>query len=160
MTTTSPQATDRTEPVHTQLQYQLAVFARRMEQVRTSGGGIGVLDRAAYLLLDRLERHGPANVKALAEALGVDSSTVTRQVAPLVAAGLVGRVQDPADRRAVRLALTPGGAGRLAEVRDGRAELTRRLTADWPPEEQRAFCALLARFNHAMESYTADQQGQ
>lgn len=95
MTTTSPQATDRTDPVHTQLQYQLAVFARRMEQVRTSGGGVGALDRAAYLLLDRLERHGPANVKALAESLGVDSSTVTRQVAPLVAAGLVGRVQDP-----------------------------------------------------------------
>ncbi|MFG3223166.1 MarR family winged helix-turn-helix transcriptional regulator [Kitasatospora sp. NPDC048194] len=160
MTTTSPQATDRIEPVHTQLQYQLAVFARRMEQVRTSGGGVGALDRAAYLLLDRLDRHGPANVKALAEALGVDSSTVTRQVAPLVAAGLVGRVQDPADRRAVRLALTPGGSGRLAEVRDGRAELTRRLTADWPPEEQRAFCALLARFNHAMETYTADRQGQ
>ncbi|MFI9360973.1 MarR family winged helix-turn-helix transcriptional regulator [Kitasatospora sp. NPDC053057] len=159
MTTTSPQATDRTEPVHTQLQYQLAVFARRMEQVRTSGG-VGTLDRAAYLLLDRLERHGPANVKALAEALGVDSSTVTRQVAPLVAAGLVGRVQDPADRRAVRLALTSCGTGRLAEVRDGRAELTRRLVADWPPEEQQAFCTLLARFNLAMESYTADQQGQ
>ncbi|ARF78925.1 MarR family winged helix-turn-helix transcriptional regulator [Kitasatospora aureofaciens] len=159
MTTPSPQATDRTEPVHTQLQYQLAVFARRMEQVRTSGG-VGTLDRAAYLLLDRLERHGPANVKALAEALGVDSSTVTRQVAPLVAAGLVGRVQDPADRRAVRLALTSCGTGRLAEVRDGRAELTRRLVAGWPPEEQRAFCALLARFNLAMESYTADQQGQ
>ena len=159
MTTPSPQATDRTEPVHTQLQYQLAVFARRMEQVRTSGG-VGTLDRAAYLLLDRLERHGPANVKALAEALGVDSSTVTRQVAPLVAAGLGGRVQDPADRRAVRLALTSCGTGRLAEVRDGRAELTRRLVAGWPPEEQRAFCALLARFNLAMESYTADQQGQ
>ncbi|MFD8788999.1 MarR family winged helix-turn-helix transcriptional regulator [Kitasatospora sp. NPDC059599] len=160
MTTTSPQATDRTDPVHAQLQYQLAVFARRMEQVRTSGGGVGALDRAAYLLLDRLERHGPANVKALAESLGVDSSTVTRQVAPLVAAGLVGRVQDPADRRAVRLALTARGSGRLDEVRDGRAELTRRLMADWPEEEQRAFCALLARFNHAMESYTADQQGQ
>ncbi|MFE2726245.1 MarR family winged helix-turn-helix transcriptional regulator [Kitasatospora sp. NPDC059327] len=158
MTTTSPQATDRTDPLHAQLQYQLAVFARRMEQVRSSDG-VGALDRAAYLLLDRLERHGPANVKALADALGVDSSTVTRQVAPLVAAGLVGRVQDPADRRAVRLALSPIGARRLAEVRAGRAELARRLVADWPPEEQHVFCALLARFNHSMESYTAGRQG-
>ncbi|MFD0276515.1 MarR family winged helix-turn-helix transcriptional regulator [Kitasatospora sp. NPDC127111] len=157
MTTTSPQATDRTDPVHIQLQYQLAVFARRMEQVRSSDA-VGALDRAAYLLLDRLERHGPANVKALADALAVDSSTVTRQVAPLVAAGLVGRVQDPADRRAVRLALTPPGGHRLAEVRAGRSELARRLVADWPPEEQRAFCALLARFNHSMESYTAGRQ--
>ncbi|WP_406202557.1 MarR family transcriptional regulator [Kitasatospora sp. NBC_01560] len=158
MTTTSPQATDRTDPLHAQLQYQLAVFSRRMEQVRSSDA-VGALDRAAYLLLDRLERHGPANVKALADALGVDSSTVTRQVAPLVAAGLVGRVQDPADRRAVRLALTPLGARRLAEVRAGRAELARRLVADWPPEEQHAFCALLARFNHSMESYAAGRQG-
>ncbi|MEV0530184.1 MarR family transcriptional regulator [Kitasatospora sp. NPDC050463] len=158
MTTTSPQATDRTDPLHAQLQYQLAVFARRMEQVRSSDG-VGALDRAAYLLLDRLERHGPANVKALADALGVDSSTVTRQVAPLVAAGLVGRVQDPADRRAVRLALSPIGARRLAEVRAGRAELARRLVADWAPEEQHVFCALLARFNHSMESYTAGRQG-
>ncbi|MEU6233916.1 MarR family transcriptional regulator [Kitasatospora sp. NPDC047058] len=158
MTTTSPQATDRTDPVHAQLQYQLAVFARRMEQVRNSGA-VGALDRAAYLLLDRLERHGPANVKALADALAVDSSTVTRQAAPLVAAGLVGRVQDPADRRAVRLALTPLGVRRLADVRAGRSELARRLLADWPPEEQRAFCALLARFNHSMESYTAGRQG-
>ncbi|MFF2041351.1 MarR family winged helix-turn-helix transcriptional regulator [Kitasatospora sp. NPDC058170] len=158
MTTTSPQATDRTDPVHSQLQYHLAVFARRMEQVRTSDG-VGALDRAAYLLLDRLERHGPANIKALADALGVDSSTVTRQVAPLVAAGLVGRVQDPADRRAVRLALTPLGARRLAEVLAGRAELARRLVADWPPEEQRAFCALLARFNDSMESYAAGRTG-
>ncbi|MGW6918486.1 MarR family winged helix-turn-helix transcriptional regulator [Kitasatospora sp. NPDC054939] len=158
MTTTSPQATDRTDPVHTQLHYQLAVFARRMEQVRGSGG-VGALDRAAYLLLDRLERHGPSNVKALADTLAIDSSTVTRQVAPLVAAGLVGRVQDPADRRAVRLALTPLGCRRLADVRSERAELTRRLVAGWPPEEQRAFCALLARFNHSMESYTADRTG-
>ncbi|MFD7833461.1 hypothetical protein ACFV6I_39095, partial [Kitasatospora sp. NPDC059803] len=74
--------------------------------------------------------------------------------------GGAARPPPPPPRRAVRLALTPVGSGRLAEVRDGRAELTRRLTADWPPEEQQAFCALLARFNHAMESYTADQQGQ
>ncbi|MET9614241.1 MarR family winged helix-turn-helix transcriptional regulator [Kitasatospora indigofera] len=154
MTTTSPRATPRTDPVHTQLQYQVAVFARRLEQVRTSDG-VGALDRAAYLLLDRLERHGPANIKTLADCLGIDSSTVTRQVAPLVGAALVGRVRDPADRRAVRLALTPLGADRLAEVRSGREELIRRLLDGWPAEEQRAFCALLARFNGSLESYAA-----
>ncbi|MFI6443313.1 MarR family winged helix-turn-helix transcriptional regulator [Kitasatospora sp. NPDC050543] len=159
MTTTSPRATPpRTDPVHAQLQYQVALFARRMEQVRASDG-VGGLDRAAYLLLDRLELHGPANIKALADALGIDSSTVTRQVAPLVAAALVGRVQNPADRRAVCLALTSLGAQHLAEVRAGRVELMRRLVAGWPAEEQRAFCALLARFNHSMESYTAGRQG-
>jgi len=149
MTTTSPHATGSNDPLHSQLQYQVAVFARRMEQVR--GGAIGTLDRAAYLLLDHLARNGPANVKALAEALGIDSSTVTRQAAPLVRADLVGRVPYPADRRTVRLALTPLGGRRLAEVQADREELMRRLTADWPADEQRAFCRLLARFNSSLE---------
>jgi DNA-binding MarR family transcriptional regulator len=156
MTTTSPHATGSNDPLHHQLQYQIAVFARRMEQARV--GAVGSLDRAAYLLLDHLQRNGPANVKALAEALGIDSSTVTRQAAPLVRADLVGRVPYPADRRTVRLALTPLGDRRLAEVRAGREELVRRLTDGWPAEEQRAFCVLLARFNDCLESYTLGQQ--
>ncbi|MFD7986516.1 MarR family transcriptional regulator, partial [Kitasatospora indigofera] len=125
MTTTSPRATTRTDPVHTQLQYQVAVFARRLEQVRTSDG-VGALDRAAYLLLDRLERHGPANIKTLADCLGIDSSTVTRQVAPLVGAALVGRVRDPARRGAGRRARAPRGAARLGAGRAGRAGWLRR----------------------------------
>ena len=158
MTTTSPMAANRADPVHARLQYQVAVFARRLEQVR-SADGVGALDRAAYLLLDRLDQHGPANIKALADALGIDSSTVTRQAAPLVGAALVGRVPNPADRRAVRLALTPLGSEWLAEVRAGREELIRCLLDGWPAEEQRAFCALLARFNESLESYAAQRPG-
>ncbi|MFG2823854.1 MarR family winged helix-turn-helix transcriptional regulator [Kitasatospora sp. NPDC048365] len=156
MTTPSPHDPGSNDPLHTQLQYQVALFARRMEQARH--GAVGALDRAGYLLLDHLARHGPANVKALAEALGIDSSTVTRQAAPLVRADLVGRVPYPADRRTVRLALTPLGGRRLAEVRADREELIRSLTADWPSEEQRAFCRLLARFNDSLESYSTDRK--
>ncbi|MFD9126746.1 MarR family winged helix-turn-helix transcriptional regulator [Kitasatospora sp. NPDC059571] len=155
MTTTPPGAADRDGPSDSRLHHQVAVFARRLEQVRHTA--VGSLDRAGYLLLDELQQHGPASVKALAAALGVDSSTVTRQAAPLVEADLVGRVPYPADRRAVHLALTPLGGRRLAEVRAWREELMRRLTADWPAEERRAFCALLARFNDSLESYAADR---
>ncbi|MEV6210926.1 MarR family transcriptional regulator [Kitasatospora sp. NPDC051914] len=156
MTTPSPPAAPGTDPLHAQLQYQVAVFARRLEQARHEA--TGSLDRAAYLLLDELRRHGPASVKTLAAALGVDSSTVTRQAAPLVEADLVGRVPYPADRRAVHLSLTPLGGRRLAEVQAGREELMRRLTADWPADEQRAFLVLLARFNDSLESYSAGRQ--
>lgn len=152
MTTSSPRSTSTSDPLHAQLQYQVAVFARRVEQARLAA--TGSLDRAAYLLLDHLHQHGPASVKTLAQALGIDSSTVTRQAAPLVEAELVGRAANPADRRAVHLALTPLGGRRLDEMRAGRAELMRRLTADWPADEQLAFCALLARFNHSLESYS------
>ncbi|AXI79213.1 MarR family winged helix-turn-helix transcriptional regulator [Peterkaempfera bronchialis] len=142
--------------LHDRLQYQVAIFARRVEQVRI--GGVGAqrnsMDRAAFLVLNRLDWEGPMGVKALADALVIDSSTVTRQVAPLVDAGLVERVQNPDDKRAVFLALSPLGRERLEEVRTSRQELVRRLIADWPQEDRESFCELLARFNLSMESYS------
>lgn len=126
-----------------QLPYQVAVFARLISADEE-------LDRAAFLLLERLAADGPANVKTLAAALGVDSSTVTRQAAPLLRERLLARLPYPADRRAVRLALTPAGAGRLAQLRRRRRQVIAELTADWTPQERAVFCALLGRFNDGL----------
>lgn len=130
-------------------QHEVAVFARRAEQTRLGGLGPtrGTLDRAAYLLLSRLDQEGPTGVKALAAGMGIDSSTVTRQVAPLVDSGLVKRTADPDDGRAVVLRISARGSDRLEEVRRSRRRLMTLLTEDWTEEERAAFCALLTRFN-------------
>ncbi|MFG2135676.1 MarR family winged helix-turn-helix transcriptional regulator [Streptomyces sp. NPDC048650] len=134
------------------LQHQVAVFARRAEQSRL--GGVGQarnsMDRAAYLLLNRLDQEGPMGVKALAAGMGIDSSTVTRQVAPLVDAGLVDRATHPEDGRAVVLQLSERGHARLEEVRASRRALMALVTEDWSPEDRDAFCALLTRFNTSL----------
>ncbi|MET7602384.1 MarR family transcriptional regulator [Streptomyces avermitilis] len=134
------------------LQHEVAVFARRAEQTRL--GGVGQvrnsMDRAAYLLLNRLDKEGPMGVKALAASMGIDSSTVTRQVAPLVDTGLVKRTSHPEDGRAVVLQLSPRGMSRLEEVRSSRRQLMAELTHDWAPQEREAFTALLTRFNTAL----------
>ncbi|GHB45951.1 MarR family transcriptional regulator [Streptomyces cirratus] len=139
------------------LQHQVAVFARRAEQTRL--GGVGQarnsMDRAAYLLLNRLDLEGPMGVKALAGGMGIDSSTVTRQVAPLVDGGLVKRTSHPEDGRAVVLALSPRGLARLEEVRSSRRELMARVTQDWTEEEREAFTALLTRFNVSLSELMA-----
>ncbi|WP_405489541.1 MarR family winged helix-turn-helix transcriptional regulator [Streptomyces sp. NBC_00096] len=131
------------------LQHQVAVFARRAEQTRL--GGVGQarnsMDRAAYLLLNRLDLEGPMGVKALAGGMGIDSSTVTRQVAPLVDSGLVKRTSHPEDGRAVVLALSPRGLARLEEVRSSRRELMARVTEGWDEAERESFTGLLTRFN-------------
>lgn len=141
------------------LQHEVALFARRAEQTRL--GGVGQvrnsMDRAAYLLLNRLDKEGPMGVKALAASMGIDSSTVTRQVAPLVDTGLVKRTSHPEDGRAVVLQLSPRGQARLEEVRSSRRQLMAELTDDWEPEEREAFCALLTRFNGALSSRMAVQ---
>lgn len=141
------------------LQHEVAVFARRAEQTRL--GGVGQarnsMDRAAYLLLNRLDKEGPMGVKALAASMGIDSSTVTRQVAPLVDAGLVKRTSHPEDGRAVVLQLSPRGATRLAEVRASRRQLMAELTEEWTPAERESFCDLLSRFNTALSARMAVQ---
>ncbi|WSA92704.1 MarR family transcriptional regulator [Streptomyces sp. NBC_01795] len=139
-------------PVLDALQHQLAVYARRAEQTRL--GGLGQarnsMDRAAYLLLNRLDQEGPMGVKALAAGMGIDSSTVTRQVAPLVESGLVKRTSHPEDGRAVVLQLSPRGHSRLEEVRSSRRQLMELITEGWTAEERGTFCELLTRFNTAM----------
>ncbi|MFF9057610.1 MarR family winged helix-turn-helix transcriptional regulator [Streptomyces sp. NPDC101213] len=139
------------------LQHEVAVFARRAEQTRL--GGVGQvrnsMDRAAYLLLNRLDKEGPMGVKALAASMGIDSSTVTRQVAPLVDTGLVKRTSHPEDGRAVVLQLSPRGLSRLDEVRLSRRQLMAELTGDWSPQEREAFCSLLTRFNTALSTRMA-----
>ncbi|MEF9906021.1 MarR family winged helix-turn-helix transcriptional regulator [Streptomyces sp. P9-A2] len=136
------------------LQHEVALFARRAEQTRLGGVGQArtFMDRAAYLLLNRLDSEGPMGVKALAASMGIDSSTVTRQVAPLVDTGLVKRTSHPEDGRAVVLQLSPRGHARLEEVRSSRRQLMAELTQDWEQEEREAFCALLTRFNGALSA--------
>jgi DNA-binding MarR family transcriptional regulator len=141
--------------LYERLQHEVALFARRAEQTRL--GGVGKarnsMDRAAYLLLNRLDRQGPMGVKALAEGMGIDSSTVTRQVAPLVETGLVKRTSHPDDGRAVVLALSPRGEARLTEVRESRRALMTLVTNGWSPQERDMFCDLLTRFNVALSDH-------
>jgi DNA-binding MarR family transcriptional regulator len=152
---------DEDVPLLDAFQHEVAVFARRAEQTRLAGLGAArnSMDRAAYLLLSRLDQEGPTGVKALAAGMGIDSSTVTRQVAPLVEAGLVDRSADPDDGRAVVLRLSPEGSARLNEVRASRRALIALLTADWTREERAVFCSLLSRFNGAIGSFGGQQPG-
>ncbi|AKG44931.1 MarR family transcriptional regulator [Streptomyces sp. JH002] len=144
----TPESTD----LYDGLQHEVAVFARRAEQTRLGalGPARNSMDRAAYLLLSRLDQEGPTGVKALAHGMGIDSSTVTRQAAPLVDAALVRRTADPDDGRAVVLQLTPRGSSRLEEVRSSRRELMALLTQEWTEGEREQFHTLLHRFNRAM----------
>src|SRR5476651_1132432 len=57
------------------------------------------LDRALFPLLVRVERRGPLGIGELAELVGRDYTTVSRQVAKLESLGLVGRQVNAADAR-------------------------------------------------------------
>ncbi len=62
-----------------------------------------------YIVLLLLWERGSATVKALGEALWLDSGTLTPVLKKLEERGLVTRARDPRDERSVVIALTPQG---------------------------------------------------
>jgi DNA-binding MarR family transcriptional regulator len=86
------------------------------------------------------------HVKDLALANALDPSTVSRAVAALVRAGLVGRTADPIDGRASVLALTQQGRQALTDVTGWYDDVLAEALSDWTEPEVAAFSAMLQRF--------------
>ncbi|MCB1387328.1 MAG: winged helix-turn-helix transcriptional regulator [Nitratireductor sp.] len=87
-----------------------AQFERLVE-----GQGLGLTAGEAGVLV-HLNRCGPIRQHLLAARLGLSGMTVTNYVDRLQKAGLVMRGEDPTDRRAKIVSLTPQAALPLAEV--------------------------------------------
>jgi DNA-binding MarR family transcriptional regulator len=103
-------------------------------------------DLAAAHVLAHLAETGPQRVGAIAYAVGTDPSTVSRQVAVLVAAGLVERRADPDDGRAQMLAVTEAGLRCCEEGRRKRAALLTEVLSGWPDESRQRLAELIGRF--------------
>ena len=105
------------------------------------------LDRALFPLLTRIGLSHPIGVVELANLVGRDHSTVSRQAAKLETLGLVERQAAKGDQR-VRL-LEPSAAGRkmLDQFSVARRKfLTERLD-DWTDEERSMLLDLLTRLS-------------
>ena len=107
---------------------------------------------SALMLLFPLRLHGPMRVTDLAEVKRADPSTISRQVAQLVKAGLARREADPVDGRASRLAVTEAGVTACKQMYEARHALLSKALGDWPPERVTAFADLLAEFNSSVEA--------
>lgn len=120
-----------------------------------AAGGLS-LDRAAYLTLVRIEEADPdagARLTSLAEAMGIDISTVSRQVRAVELAGLVERTCDPSDHRASRLRLTPLGRSTVDRARQVSQAAMRQLLESWTIEERRTLAGLVERLVDQMAAF-------
>lgn len=103
------------------------------------------LEWSSIALLKTLAERGPTRLTALAAALDLDASTVSRHVRSLEDRGLVGRAADPDDARASRVALTDEGRDRLERGAARRRALVAELLSSWPAEDREALHRLLTR---------------
>lgn len=78
---------------------------------------------------------GPRRMSDIAGRLGVEMPSATTMIGRLVGKGLVERMQDPADRRAVVCSLTPAGRDAVEKFWSLRAARTEALAAALTTEE-------------------------
>lgn len=140
------------------IEQQVTRLLRRSQRIHIStGAGEVYLERSAYGILCQLADEGPQRLGALATTFGLDPSTITRQVRALEDAGLAARTTDATDRRASILDLTPEGRGILDRTRAHRREALKKAMHDWTDDERVEFGRLLAKFNVAVDRFTAEQ---
>lgn len=101
------------------LVHNLFAFAARHDAVRNGHGGrIGLtgIEYTFLISIRHLEDDGDVSVRLLADHLHLSGPFATTMVGKLIARGLVVKDVDPADRRRVRLRVTPQGHALLAEL--------------------------------------------
>ena len=141
-----------------ELEREIGLLLRRSRAIsaRLAGQLHPELDGAAYGLLSLLQDAGPLRASELVTRIGLDKSTVSRQVAHLVDLGLVHRTADPIDGRAQVLTPSPEGAARLARIRDVRRARWEDDLADWPAADVATLADLLHRLNRIGEAREAE----
>ncbi|HEY8336773.1 MAG TPA: MarR family winged helix-turn-helix transcriptional regulator [Tardiphaga sp.] len=93
------------------------------------------LDRALFPLLVLIERFGPIGVVDLADRVGRDYTTVSRQVAKLESLDLVERRESVADRRVREAVATTKGKAMTGLVDAARERIGRGIFATWETQE-------------------------
>jgi DNA-binding MarR family transcriptional regulator len=105
------------------------------ERADVSCCGLTVAQAAA---LEALRLEGPQRPGALCRRLGVDASTLTRNVDRLEAAGLVERVADADDGRAVTVQLTADGRRAAAQVEQQELAFAQAVLERLPAAQRKA----------------------
>lgn len=103
------------------------------------------LDRALFPLLVLVGRLGPIGVVELADRVGRDYTTVSRQIAKLESLGLVVRRVGAADRRVREAVITKIGKAMIDRIDAARARIGRKIFSEWNSQDVETLSRLLRK---------------
>jgi len=93
-----------------------------------------------------IHEEGPQTIGQLAQGLGISQGWASRVVDELERAGYVERERDPADRRVVRVRLTPMAVERVERAYRWRGGAVEAALTGMEPQERAAVAVFLRRF--------------
>lgn len=120
---------------------RLAIARLNRQMVRASSGQD--LTFAQLSALSRIEQFGPLRLGELAGRERVAASSMTRTIAPLAAAGLIGKAPDPQDGRSFLIEITPHGAQVVGDIRRERSQVMADRVDRLTPAQAEALYAAL-----------------
>ncbi|MDR0786569.1 MAG: MarR family transcriptional regulator [Gemmatimonadota bacterium] len=99
--------------------------------------------------LESIGDNEPLSMNDLAGRLFLDKSTTSRVIDSLERKGLARREANQADRRSLRLSVTPAGRELLDTIRSGILAEEKRLLAEFEPAVRREMTRLISRLARA-----------
>ncbi len=109
------------------------------------------LEQLLFPLLVAIGRRGPIGVVELADNLGRDYTTVSRQVKKLEAQGLAHKQPNAHDRRISEVTLSEQGQAIFAQIAHARQKLMNQVLANWSPEEVQALFTLTRKYADSLQ---------
>jgi DNA-binding MarR family transcriptional regulator len=103
------------------------------------------LGRALFPLLMRVDRKGPLGIGELADLVGRDYTTVSRQIAKLEDMGLIDRRVNAGDARIKEAVITAKGQTMTKALNAAREKLMTSLLAKWDKKELADLARLMRR---------------
>ena len=103
------------------------------------------LDRALFPLLVTIERGGPIGIVELADLVGRDYTTVSRQVSKLQELGLVSRRASATDKRSREASVTKRGQKMIEALDAARERLAETVLAKWTESDLQHLVELMRR---------------
>lgn len=128
---------------------------RGLHRILSARSGVE-LDRPSYVALAALDA-APMRISELADACGVDVSTMSRLVDRMLARGLIEREQCADDRRASLIQASAQGREVQRTLRAWRAEALKELLGKWTRDEREQFAELLSRFVREGDEYMREK---
>lgn len=116
------------------------------------------LDRALFPLLVMVERLGPIGVVDLADRVGRDYTTVSRQVAKLDSLGLVERQGSASDGRVREAVVTTKGKTMTDAVDEARERFARTIFVNWDERDFGDLVRLMRKFADDINNDGSDRR--
>lgn len=116
------------------------------------------IDRGTLAVLSELAVRGPSRPSALAGALRLDLSTISRHLRGLEDQRLVERSPDPKDARAHDVHVLPAGQLVLSQAFRARADVINAAVSAWEPSDREQLGHLLERLTHDFSAQPCTHQ--